>query len=159
MFELGDVWNFILALLFIFPLVALIHEMGHAFFILLFGGKVRLALGRGKRLFKIGIVSVHQIYFLDSFIKYTKLKWANRFTRFCVHAGGVLFNIGSVFLLNSLVHQGILNEHIFFYQFAYFSVWLATFSLLPVNYGDGKYSDGVAMYYVLRYGESKQLSK
>lgn len=159
MFTIEDIWKFIWSFLFVFPLVALIHEMGHAFFILLFGGKVHLALGHGKKLFKIGIVSVHQIYFLDSFIKYTKLKWGNRFTRFFVHAGGVIFNLGSVFLLNYLVHQSILNEHIFFYQFAYFSVWIATFSLVPVNYGDGKYSDGVAIYYVLRYGESKQLSK
>lgn len=157
MFEFGDAWKFLWSLLVVFPLVTLIHELGHTFFIYLFGGKAKFALGRGKRLFKIGMVSVHRIYFLDAFIEYTKLKWSNRFTHFFVHAGGILFNLGSVFLVNFLINQGVFEEQIFFYQFAYFSIWFVTFSILPVDYGDGKYSDGITIYLVLRYGQFKQL--
>ena len=159
MFGLDDTWKFIWSFLVVLPVVTLIHELGHTFFILLFGGKVKLALGRGKKLFRVGSISVHRIYFLDSFIEYGNLKWSNRFTHFLVHSGGVLFNFGSMLLLNYLILQGVFPTHIVFYQFDYFSVWFAVFSLLPVDYGNGEYSDGITIYFILRYGEFKQLTR
>lgn len=159
LFGFEDVWKFIWSFMIVLPLVTLIHELGHTFFILLFGGKVKLALGRGKKLFRIGLISVHRIYFLDSFIEYSNLKWSNRFTHFLVHAGGILFNFGSLFLVNYLILQGFLPIHTIFYQFAYFSVWFAVFSLLPIDYGNDEYSDGISIYFILRYGEFKQLTR
>lgn len=158
MFGLSDFWQFLWSLLLIYPLVVFIHEMGHAFFVWVFGGRFRLMLGRGKQLFQKGPFSLHIMYFLDSFCDYAKLKRSNRLTHSLVHAGGILFNLASVLVLNLLISNGYLVEHKVFEQFSYFSVWLAAFSLVPVDYGDENYSDGLAIYYVLRYRKWPKLT-
>ncbi|MBS8263153.1 hypothetical protein DYI25_01730 [Mesobacillus boroniphilus] len=158
MFGFSDFLGFLLALLFIYPVVSLVHEMGHSFFAWMFGGKFSFSLGRGKNIFKKGPFSLNSMYFLDAFCEYEQLKWNNRLTHFLVHAGGVIFNLGSVLLLNLLISQGVLEPHIIFVRFSYFSVWLATFSLVPVDYGNGNYSDGLSIYHVLRYRKWPKLT-
>ncbi|TFE02087.1 hypothetical protein [Jeotgalibacillus salarius] len=157
MFQLKDIWTFLWSFMLVFPTTSLVHQLGHSFFAKIFGGSAEFSLGRGRRLFKFGKVSVHAIYFLDSFCKYTKLKYSNRFTNTLVHLGGVIFNIGSILLINLLIIQDIIGPDIFFYQYAYFSLYFAAFSLLPVNFGGGKYSDGYAAFRILKYGEDIQL--
>ncbi|WP_121610902.1 site-2 protease family protein [Mesobacillus foraminis] len=158
MFGLADFWRFLWSLLLIYPLVIFIHELGHAFFVKLLGGNFRLMIGRGRQLFKKGPFSLHVMYFLDSYCEYAKLKWNNRLTHFLVHAGGILFNLASVLILNLLISNGYLEERKVFEQFSYFSVWLSVFSLVPVDYGDENYSDGLAIYFVLRYRKWPKLT-
>jgi len=157
MFQLQDMWTFFWSFLIVFPTVSFIHQIGHSFFAVLFGGRASFSLGRGKKLFCIGPISVHRIYFLDSFCEYTPLKWNNRFTHILVHLGGVIFNIGSILLINLLIVTDVIGPDAFFYQYAYFSVYFAAFSLLPVSFGDDRFSDGYAVYRILRYGDRLQL--
>ncbi|KIL51980.1 membrane protein [Jeotgalibacillus soli] len=157
MFQLSDMWTFFWSFLIVFPIVSIVHQVGHSFFAVLFGGNASFSIGRGKKLFSIGPVSLHRIYFLDSFCKYSPLKWNNRLTHALVHLGGVLFNLGSVFLINALIMLDVVEPHIFYYQYAYFSIYFAAFSLLPVDYGEGKYSDGMSAYRTIRYGERIEL--
>ncbi|AQQ53775.1 hypothetical protein [Planococcus lenghuensis] len=157
MFTFSDIWGFIAATLIIYPVVVIIHELGHTFFTLLFGGRTRIELGRGRKLFDVGPLAVHSLYFLDSALQYTDLKWSNRFTHFLVHIGGVLFNIGSIFLLNQLILEGILENRQVYHQFSYFSLWFAAYAAIPVDYGDEKYSDGMSAYLVARYRKYVQL--
>ncbi|PPA70690.1 hypothetical protein [Jeotgalibacillus proteolyticus] len=157
MFQTDDLWTFLWSFLIVFPTVSFVHQLGHSFFAVLFGGNASFSLGRGRKLFCIGPISVHRIYFLDSFCKYSPLKWNNRFTHTVVHLGGVIFNVGSILLINSLITVDLLDPHVFFYQYAYFSVYFAAFSLLPVSFGDNRYSDGMAVYRILRYGDRIQL--
>lgn len=157
MFQLSDMWTFLWSFLIVFPTVSLVHQLGHSFFAIIFGGSASFSLGRGRKLFSIGPVDVHSIYFLDSFCEYTPLKWNNRFTHTMVHLGGVIFNIGSILLINLLIINNVIDPDIFFYQYAYFSVYFAAFSLLPVSFGEKKYSDGLAVVRILKYGERVQL--
>ena len=56
--------NFVIIGLFIFPFIALIHESGHAFFIKLFGGKIKeFAIGNGETLWKVKAFSIKKAYF------------------------------------------------------------------------------------------------
>ncbi|WP_210367703.1 hypothetical protein [Bacillus sp. REN3] len=158
MFGFPELWSFLLALLLIYPFVTLVHELGHAFFAWIFGGEFKFSLGRGKKIFKKGPFSLNLMYFLDSYCEYAHLKWNTRLSHFLVHAGGIIFNLGSVFLLNVLIAKGIIGQNPIFLRYSYFSVWLATFSLVPVDYGKGNYSDGLAIYYVLRYNEWPKLT-
>ena len=151
MFGFSDFIGFVWAFLVIYPLVSLVHIGGHAFFARLFGGRFTVSIGHGKRIFQKGSLCIHRMYFLGSFCDYNKLRWNNRLTHFLVHAGGFLFNLTSVFLLNFMIVKGYLEPRKLFEQFSYFSLWFAAFSLLPVDYGQGKYSDGLSVYYVLRY--------
>jgi hypothetical protein len=158
MFGISDFLGFLLALLILSPFVAFIHELGHAFFAWVFGGEFKFSLGRGKKVFHIGPFSLHRMYFLDAFCYYSKLKWNNRLTHLLVHAGGIIFNLGSVLMLNLLIHLGYIEPHDLFVRYSYFSVWLATFSLIPVDYGNGNYSDGLSIYRILRNIEWPELT-
>lgn len=158
MFQLQDMWTFFWSFLIVFPTVSFIHQLGHSFFAVVFGGRASFSLGRGRKLFCIGPISVHAIYFLDSFCEYSPLKWNNRFTHSVVHLGGVIFNVGSILFINLLIVTDLIGPHMFFYQYAYFSVYFAAFSLLPVSFGGSRYSDGLAFYRILKHGESIQLT-
>ncbi|WHX41982.1 hypothetical protein QNH36_07565 [Mesobacillus sp. AQ2] len=158
MFGFSDFLGFLLALLFIYPVVSLVHELGHSFFAWLFGGKFSFSLGRGRQIFKKGPFILNSMYFLDAFCEYGHLKWNNRLTHFLVHAGGVIFNLGSVLVLNLLISQNIIEPHTIFVRYSYFSVWLATFSLVPVDYGNENYSDGLSIYQVIRHNKWPKLT-
>ncbi|WP_096439579.1 M50 family metallopeptidase [Alteribacter populi] len=159
MFGWSDIPTFIWALFVILPIVSLIHELGHFLFTRLFGGKLDFSLGRGKIIFKLGEFEIRRVYFLDSWCQIKELKVNNRWSHAIVYLGGPLFNIGSVVIINSSIHAGVLPAHILFYQFVYFSLYFAFFSLLPVEYGEGQPSDGKAIYDVLRHGTSKDSRK
>ncbi|MBM7704288.1 hypothetical protein [Metabacillus iocasae] len=154
MFNAEDLQTFFWGFFLILPIVSLIHQSGHIAFAALFGGNISLTLGRGSTLFKIGPLEVKKIYFLDSFCNYSNLKVDNRFSHACIYAGGSLFNMLSVLMMNVLIMSDILSPHLFFYQFGYFSFYFAFFSLLPVQYSDKHMSDGKAIYTVLRYGKA-----
>jgi hypothetical protein len=158
MFGFSDFLGFLLSLLFIYPVVSLIHELGHSFFAWLFGGKFSFSLGRGRRIFQKGPFILNSMYFLDAFCEYEQLRWNSRLTHSLVHAGGVIFNLGSVLVLNLLISQDILEPHPIFVRYSYFSVWLATFSLIPVDYGNGNYSDGLSIYQVVRHNKWPKLT-
>ena len=154
MFQLEDMITFFWAFFFVLPIVAFIHQLGHFVFVWMFGGKAVFILGRGKLLFRIGKLEVNQYYFLDSFCQYDSLNWDNRYTHAFVYAGGSLFNLSAILIVNTLIHTGILEPHIFFYQFVYFSVYFVFFSLLPFKYSENHSSDGRSIYDVIKYGKS-----
>ncbi|MFP3422670.1 hypothetical protein R0K19_25205, partial [Bacillus sp. SIMBA_161] len=63
-----------------------------------------------------------------------------------------------IFLINLLIIKDFLEPNLFFYQFVYFSTYYVFFALLPVQYGDNKLSDGLAVYKVIRYGERCEIN-
>lgn len=50
---------------------------------------------------------------MDSFCKYGDLKYDNRFTNAMIYAGGSLFNLASIFIVNLLIIKDIIPENIF----------------------------------------------
>ncbi|CAM3989706.1 hypothetical protein [Lederbergia lenta] len=157
MFTFNDMMTFVIAFFVTLPLVALIHSLGHLFFAKLFGGKIKLALGRGKTLLSYGIFELRLVYFFDSECHYQQLKINNKWTHCLVHAGGIIFNILAIVLVNSSIYLGILPKHLFFYQFVYFSVYYIFFSLLPIQYGENHFSDGKSIVTIIRTGSPPDL--
>lgn len=158
LFGFNDMIKFFVSFLIILPMVSVIHVAGHSFMAMLFGGKASLDIGMGKRLLKVGPIQVRRIYFIDSFCKFGELRIDNRLTSALVYSGGCLFNLASIFLINLLIIKDVLEPNLFFYQFVYFSTYYVFFALLPVQYGDNKLSDGLAVYKVLRYGERCEIN-
>ncbi|HEY4551976.1 MAG TPA: hypothetical protein VIG80_02165 [Bacillaceae bacterium] len=150
MFTLKDMGTFLWAMFLTLPLVALIHSAGHLFFAKLFGGKIRLILGRGKPLVHWPAFEIRLLYFVDSRCHYGKLRVDNRLTHCLVHAGGILFNVMSILAVNIAIYAGYLPKHLFFYQFVYFSVYYIFFALMPIQYGEGHYSDGLSILYIIK---------
>ncbi|ADP34178.1 hypothetical protein C6370_08820 [Bacillus atrophaeus] len=157
MFGFNDMWKFFWSFLIVLPLVSVTHVAGHSFMAFIFGGKASLDIGMGKKLFKIGPIRVRRIYFVDSFCQFGNLKIDNRFSNALVYGGGCLFNFISIFTVNLLILNSVLEPNMFFYQFVYFSTYYIFFALLPVRYSEKKLSDGLAIYKVLRYGERYEI--
>ncbi|QKS70560.1 hypothetical protein FLK61_27815 [Paenalkalicoccus suaedae] len=155
MFGWSDIPQLILAFGVVFPLVAFIHELGHFTTTWLFGGKMKFTLGRGKLLFKRGDFEIRRMYFLDSWTQLESLNVNNKWSHAVVYASGSIFNLIPVFILNSLIHNGILEPTLFFFQFAYFSVYFVVFALLPVQFAEDQPSDGKALIDLVKYGKAK----
>lgn len=159
MFTWNDMITFVWAFFLTLPLVAFIHSAGHLFFAVLFGGKAKVVLGQGRLLLSLGIFKMRMLYFVDCYSYYEGLKVNNRITQTLVRAGGVIFNLLSIILVNSAISAGYLPKHMFFYQFVYFSVYYIFFDLLPTKYGEGQYSDGKAIWNIWKKGiEEKEKS-
>lgn len=157
MFKWDDLGTAFWAFFLILPLVSFIHQFGHWAMAKLFGGVSNFIIGRGKNIITIGPVTINRIYFADSRCTYKKLKYNNRIAHIFVHAGGVIFNLGSMLLLNLLIHFTSLPESIYFYQFGYFSIYYAFFALLPIKYSDKHVSDGLAILEILRKQDPKDV--
>ncbi|MEH7035887.1 site-2 protease family protein, partial [Priestia megaterium] len=134
MFGLNDLPKFVWSFCLVLPLVSFVHQLGHSVMAIIFGGKVDFTIGRGKTILKMGKFKIKSVYFLDSFCKYENLKNDSRISHAVVYAGGVLFNVLTIFIINGLIMANILPEDIFCYQFVYFSVYYVIFSLLPIQY-------------------------
>ncbi|TYS37476.1 hypothetical protein [Bacillus swezeyi] len=158
MFGFQDIAKFFWSFLLVFPAVSILHVLGHSFMAVIFGGKSSLEIGMGKKLVKIGPIQIRSIYFMDSFCNYGELKFDNRYTNALIYAGGAIFNLASIFIVNSLIINDMLKENIFFYQFVYFSTYYVFFALIPVRYSKNHLSDGMAIYKVLRYGEKYEIN-
>ncbi|WP_236939262.1 hypothetical protein [Evansella clarkii] len=155
MFGLSDIPTFIWAIFISLPVVSLIHEAGHYLTARIFGGKLKFTIGQGKVIFQSGDFEIRRVFFLDSWCQVEELNVSNKFSHALVYAGGVLFNLLSIFIVNSLLHLGIFQEHIFFYQFVYFSLYYMVYALIPVEVGKGNPTDGKAIYDVLKHGINK----
>lgn len=153
MFTLSDIPIFLMSLFIILPLITIIHQAGHVFFVWLFGGKLRFSIGAGKRLFGIGPFEIRRIYFWHSFFQYEELKTDTTFSHIIIFLGGSLFNIISIFIINGLISTGVLPTHIFFYNFVYFSIYFIFFALFPARYSEDHPSDTMAIYDLLKYGK------
>ncbi|MBM7649830.1 hypothetical protein JOC78_002814 [Bacillus ectoiniformans] len=153
MFNLSDMVTFAWAFFITLPLTLIIHTGGHAFFIKLFGGKATLTIGRGGKLFAFGPLDIRKLYFIDAACYFDAIRKERRWKHALIYAGGPLFNIISILLVNGFIHAGVLEPHMFFYQFVYFSVYLVFFSLLPIEYGEDNPSDGKAIMDALRHGK------
>lgn len=157
LFGINDLWKFFLSFFLVLPIVTVIHEMGHYFFAKLFGGKVIVHIGTGNILFKFGSMRIRKLYFYDGWCEYISLsKKASKLDKVLVYLGGSLFNILSIFILNTLILNDFLEPSIFYYQFTYFSFYFLFFSLFPINHLNGCPSDGMA---VLNLLTNKKFSK
>lgn len=131
--------------LFIFsPLNIFIHELGHAFFIKIFGGKLKkIYIGTGEPLFDIGKIVVNKYFFLFGLADYdsSSLSINNRLSSFFIAIGGVLFNLITLFIVilafNSYDPGNFLKGY-----YIGFTCMLIISAIVPITYPDGSYSDG-----------------
>lgn len=147
------------------PLIFLIHELGHAFFVKIFGGQVtKITLGLlGKRILSVGIFQVNLWYFLGGKAEHRNLKIGNKFARGIILIGGLIFNIVSIILINKL---GSLYNPKFMYTmvndllfnimraFVTYSIIIVIINALPIKLFSMN-TDGRQLYQLIRYGNSK----
>lgn len=143
MFGFQDIPKFFLAFFVVLPVISFLHEGGHVFFAWLMGGKnIKVTVGTGDVLFRLGMLEVRQYYFWYGHCSFDNLKRNQLLANFLVFSGGVLFNALSALAVMHLVEKGIVEAGMLTYQFTYFSMYYIFFALLPMPYPDGSYSDG-----------------
>jgi hypothetical protein len=153
LFTLSDIPILLVSLFIILPLITIIHQAGHVFFVWVFGGKLKFVIGAGKRLFGFGPIEVRRIYFWHSFFHFKELKHDTTLSHFLVFIGGSLFNFISILIVNGLILMDIFAPHIFYYNFVYFSIYYIFFALFPARYSKDHPSDMMAIIDLLKYGK------
>ncbi|WP_299754721.1 site-2 protease family protein [uncultured Pontibacter sp.] len=152
MFTINDIPKFILAFFLVLPLITFIHEAGHVFFAWLMGGKnIKVTIGTGKVLFRLGLVEVRKYYFWYGLCSFDNLKRNERLANILIFSGGILFNSLTTLLVMYLIENGSLQESMLTYQFTYFSLYFIFFAVLPMPYPDGNYSDGKIILDLIRH--------
>ncbi|APG59327.1 M50 family metallopeptidase [Christiangramia salexigens] len=151
MFGLSDVPKFILAFFIVLPVISILHEFGHVFFAWIMGGKnIKVSIGSGKSIFKIGMLDIRQYYFWYGLCTFENLPKRERFGNILIFSGGVLFNIIGIAAIGLLIQHDVLEANIFTYQFTYFSWYYIFFAILPMPYPDGNYSDGKIVWDLIK---------
>ncbi|NHM33989.1 hypothetical protein [Neobacillus terrae] len=146
MFKIVDIIQFLISFFLIFPMVNFIHLCGHIFFATIFGGiEKKIVIGCGNKLFSIWRIELRKYYFWNGSCEFSSLKYDNRWTNTFIYLGGAIFNLLSMFFVNTLIYQGILNFSVFWKQFIYFSFYVLFFSIFPMSFSDGSPSDGKAV--------------
>ncbi|MFC7321247.1 site-2 protease family protein [Halobacillus campisalis] len=154
MFTLSDIPMFFVNFFFILPMVTLVHEAGHVLVARLFGGKIKFCIGTGNTLFHLGPLEVKKMYFMEGWCQYEKLSYNKTWAHVAIYLAGSIFNLIVILAMNYLIYAGVIPADLFFYQYAYFSVYFIFFSLFPFRNEEGKPSDGMAIYDVIRYGKA-----
>lgn len=99
------------------PIIALIHELGHVFFIKLFGGKIdKLLIGEGKTIIKIGLLEIGEK--LDGGECHENFSDNNQPTEWKLilsSLGGVLATCTTGILLTSFLFFSDINNILFYY--------------------------------------------
>lgn len=155
MFTLGDIPMFFISFFFILPIVTLVHEAGHVWVARLFGGKIKFCIGTGETLFNIGSLEVKKKYFMEGWCQYEDLTYNKTWAHVSIYLAGSVFNVIVILIINYLILIDVLPKALFFNQFAYFSFYFIFFSLIPFKNNEGKPSDGMAIYEVIKYGKAK----
>ena len=155
MFGINDIPKFILAFFFVLPVISIIHEGGHVFFAWLMGGKnIRVTVGTGNPILKLGMLEVRKYYFWYGLCTFDNIERKKKFANILIFAGGALFNLLGTIAVILLVENNTLETGIATYQFTYFSLYYIFFALFPMPYPDGNYSDGKIIFDLIKGKES-----
>ena len=137
--------------LFIFqPLNVLIHEVGHAFFIKAFGGKVfKIEIGVGEPLLNVGIIQINKQFFLYGLCRceYNQkdpVSLKEKVKLSLIALGGITFNLITIFLLIA-VKTFTMHHHFLDGYFFGFTGVLIISAMIPMTYLDGYKSDGLTL--------------
>ncbi|RDV11499.1 hypothetical protein DXT99_24515 [Pontibacter diazotrophicus] len=151
MFGVNDIPKFFLAFFLVLPVISFLHEAGHVFFAWLMGGKnIKVTIGSGDVIFRIGMLEVRKYYFWYGLCTFDNLRRNHRLANILIFSGGALFNAAAAVAVISLINNNVLEPSMVTYQFTYFSLYYIFFALLPMPYPDGSNSDGKVILDLIR---------
>ncbi|MCM3757308.1 hypothetical protein M3197_07370 [Sporosarcina aquimarina] len=139
--------GYVIALFIFQPLNVFIHEIGHAFFVKIFGGNVfKIEVGVGEPLIRIGSIQINKQFFMFGICRCeynpTDPSLLNEKVKLSFIAlGGVIFNLMTIFILIALklntTHHHFLDSYFFG-----FTGFLILSAIIPLTYFTGLKSDG-----------------
>nr|MBI1229517.1 hypothetical protein [Cytophagales bacterium] len=151
MFGIEDIPKFFLAFFLVLPIISLVHEGGHIFFAWLMGAKnIKLTVGSGNVLFRVGMLEVRKYYFWYGLCSFDNLRRNHRLANILIFFGGSLFNAITTVVVIYLIQNDRMEASMATYQFTYFSLYYIFFALLPMVYPGGSNSDGKIILDLIR---------
>ena len=89
----NDFINFLMYIVYI-PLVAIIHEFGHAAFVMLFGKEVNeIRLGNGEELFRIKKFVIKKNSWWSGYCAWGNIDTLATYKKLLIYLGGIIFNL------------------------------------------------------------------
>ncbi|MBD7944380.1 MULTISPECIES: site-2 protease family protein [Psychrobacillus] len=126
--------NFIIITLFISPIIALIHEAGHAFFLKIFGAKVsEFSIGNGNTLLQINNFLIKKVYFFGGRVFSENHEKLSKSQKTFYYLGGVFFNFISAIVLHLLTGYEFLVFRNYLDSFIFVSYLTVLINLIPLN--------------------------
>lgn len=145
--------NFVIITLLISPVIALVHESGHAFFLKIFGAKVsEFSIGNGDILWRTNNFSIKKVYFFGGRVFSENHEILNKSQRTFFYLGGVLFNFLSALVLHLFTDYEFLVFRNYLDSFIFVSYLTVLINLLPLNTIIGA-TDGKQLVELYRNGE------
>ncbi|WP_156857888.1 site-2 protease family protein [Oceanobacillus sp. AG] len=149
--KMTAVLGYLIGLLIYSPFNLIIHELGHAFFIKLLGGKInKIQIGVGGPLINLKGFSFNKYFFILGYVDfdYSTVKIKNKIGDFFIIFGGVLFNIISLIIVILIFNAYNPNSFLKGYYIG-FTITLIISALIPVTYPNGYDSDGKNIFKLL----------
>jgi len=142
----------IIEMLIIFPLITIIHEIGHVIPVLLYGGKItNIKLGQGKKIINIGCIQINRFYFYGGSFSYKEFEEKNRFREIMIMFSGPLLNLLTGILF---FYIGVMSRNlVLFYSLIKLSILSFFFNLLPLSFRFGN-TDGMQILQLIKFGRS-----
>lgn len=134
----------------IIPIIIIIHEIGHAFFISLFKGRVtEISIGKGRKLVKLGIFSFYTYFFMGGYChSEPPKKEYTLFQSIFITTGGILFNLISAAIVGYLSNYKLGSYNNLLDAFIFWSLMLSLITIIPINIGSTP-TDGRMLFKLL----------
>ncbi|MBO0589532.1 site-2 protease family protein [Sporosarcina sp. E16_8] len=126
--------NFVIITLFISPIITLIHESGHAFFLKIFGAKVsEFTIGNGDIFWSKNNFFIKKAFFFGGRVGSKNLKILSKNQKTFFYLGGVFFNFLSALVLHILTGYEFLVFRNYVDSFIFVSYLTIVINLIPLN--------------------------
>ena len=143
----NDFINFMMYIIYL-PLVVIIHEFGHATFVMLFGKEVEeVSLGNGKEIFKIKKFVIKNNSWWIGYCAWENIDTMATYKKIIIYLGGIMFNLSTATLIWIFGNE----EYADWYRaFIVTSYLVAVINILPFKFSSNIESDGLQCIQLLR---------
>ncbi|WP_107840093.1 site-2 protease family protein [Metasolibacillus meyeri] len=138
----------ILCILYI-PLIVIIHELGHAAFIILFGREVtEISLGVGEVIFRIKKFVIKKNSWWLGYCAWENIDSLATYKKLLIYLGGIIFNLSTATIIWIF---GDVQYADWYRAFIFSSYVMALINIIPFKFpSSGLESDGLACIQLLR---------
>lgn len=141
----------------IIPIIIIIHEIGHAFFISKFNGKVtQISIGKGRKLVKLRIFTFYTYFFMGGYCNSEPPKKEYTLIQsIFITIGGILFNLISAAIVGYLSNYKLGSYNNLLDAFIFWSLMLSLITIIPINIGSTP-TDGRMLFKLLLRSYKKE---
>lgn len=127
----SDLLNVVMYIVYL-PIIILIHELGHAVFVVLVGGKVKeVSIGRGEEAFRFGKFVLYKSDWWTGFCAWEDIDSLAEYKQLLIYMGGIIFNLATattVWILGDAQYAD------WYRSFIVASYFMAVLNVLPIYY-------------------------